>query len=47
MDWHGEYQHVFENVFDFYRNHNPNIDVRSAVSGSLSGLDRAFFHILK
>jgi hypothetical protein len=47
IDWHGEYWRVFENVFDFYCNHNPYIDVQSAVSGLLSGLDRAFFHISK
>jgi hypothetical protein len=47
VNWHDKYRRVFENVFDFYRNHNPDIEVQSVVSGSLSGLDRAFFHISK
>jgi hypothetical protein len=47
VNWHDKYRRVFENVFDFYRYHNPDIEVQSVVSGSLSSLDRAIFHISK
>jgi hypothetical protein len=46
-DWHTEYRRVFEKVFDLYRHHNPAIKVQSTVSGTLSNLDKAFFHISK
>jgi Domain of unknown function (DUF4413) len=47
IDWHMEYRRVFEKVFHYYRNHNPDIEVQSTVSNSLSGLDKAFFQISK
>jgi hypothetical protein len=47
IDWHTEYQRVFEKVFDLYRHHNPAIKVQSTVSSTLSDLDKAFFHISK
>ncbi|KAJ1704854.1 hypothetical protein NYO67_12991 [Aspergillus flavus] len=46
-DWAYEYRQVFEGVFNLYRCYNPNVDTQSTVSGPLSGLDRAFYHVSK
>ena len=47
IDWHMEYRRVFEKVFHYYRNYNPDIEVQSTVLNSLSGLNKVFFQILK
>ena len=47
IDWYIVYRRVFEKVFHYYRNHNPDIEVQSTVSNSLSGLDKVFFQISK
>ncbi|KAL2801495.1 hypothetical protein BJX63DRAFT_438830 [Aspergillus granulosus] len=47
VDWYLEYRTVFEKVFHFYRQQNPAINAPSAASSALSGLDKAFYNILK
>ncbi|OJJ98579.1 hypothetical protein ASPACDRAFT_62071 [Aspergillus aculeatus ATCC 16872] len=46
-DWYLEYRTVFKKVFYFYCSQNPAINTPSTISGSLSGLDKAFYNISK